>query len=214
MAIATGGLKSKRGRPSLERASAIDRMIMSQARSLFLAEGFDAVSMEQIAAATNISKGTLYARHSSKEDLFAAVTLDIIAQSTQSIEQNAHLMTDDLEQRLRLHARLMVGSLMTPEVIAFQRMLQGVQHRFPELAEAVTKVGYRYLVNIMRDDIQATAARDGQVVRDAEGVALMIVSSIGGYDMFEVSSGRLTIEQLQTHADRTIDLAMAARAAW
>ena len=78
----------------------------------------------------------------------------------------------------------------------------------------MTKVGYRYLVNIMRDDIQATAARDGQVVRDAEGVALMIVSSIGGYDMFEVSSGRLTIEQLQTHADRTIDLAMAARAAW
>lgn len=210
----TGGLKSKRGRPSLERASAIDRMIMTQARTLFLAEGFDAVSMEQIAAATNISKGTLYARHSSKEDLFAAVTLEIIAQSSEIMAQNAHLLTDDLEQRLRHHARLMVGSLMNPEVIAFQRMLLGVQHRFPELAEAVTEVGYRYLVNIMRDDILTYAGREGRVVRDAEGVALMIVSSIGGYDMFEVSSGRLTIEQLQAHADRTIDLAMAAQAVW
>lgn len=214
MANTTEGLKSKRGRPSLERAGAIDRMIMTQARTLFLAEGFDTVSMEQIAAAANISKGTLYARHSSKEDLFAAVTLDMIAHSSQTIADNAHLLTDDLEQRLRHHARLMVGSLMNPEVISFQRMLLGVQHRFPELAEAVTKVGYRYLVNIIRDDIQASARRDGYTVRDAEGVALMIVSSIGGFDMFEVSSGRLTIEQLQAHADRTIDLAMAARAMW
>lgn len=214
MVIATTASKSKRGRPSLARASAIDRVIMEQARELFLAEGFDAVAMEQVAAAANVSKGTLYARHSSKEDLFAAVILDMIARWSQEASKLDYLLTDDIGQRLRHHAYTMVKSLVQPEVISFQRVLVAIQHRFPQLAEAVSNAGYRYMVDIMRDDITAAAKRDNMPAKDPEGVALMIVSSIGGYNLFEMASGKLTLERLHAHADRMIDLALSARAAW
>lgn len=214
MATTTVALKPKRGRPSLARASTIDRVILEQARELFLADGFDAVAMEQVAAAVGISKGTLYARHSSKEHLFGAVIMDMIAQWSQEASKLDYLLTEDIQQRLRHHAYTMVKSLVQPDVISFQRILVAVQHRFPQLAESIAEVGYRYMVNIMRDDIIAAAERDGMPVKDAEGVALMIVSSIGGYNLFEVPSGKLTLEQLLAHADRTVELAMAARPAW
>ncbi|QZP07833.1 TetR/AcrR family transcriptional regulator [Caenibius sp. WL] len=205
---------SRRGRPSPARASAIDRLILEHARALFLAEGFDAVAMEQVAAAARISKGTLYARHSSKEALFTAVTLDLIAQWAQAAAQYDHLLTDDIAQRLRHHAHLMVRSMLRPDVVSFQRVLRGIKHRFPQLADAVSGAGYRHIVDIIRGDILAAAERDGRPVKDAEGVALTIVSAIGGFDLYAVTSGKLTVEQFLAHADRTIELAMAARAAW
>ena len=214
MATTTVALQPKRGRPSLARASAIDRVILERAREMFFAEGFDAVAMEQVAAAVGISKGTLYARHASKEALFTAVTLDMIAQHSTQAARLDHLLTDDIEQRLRHHARMMVNSLVQPDVRSFQRALSTVQHRFPDLAASISDVGYRYMVRIMRDDIIAAAARDDMPVRDAEGVALMIVSAIGGYQLYETPGGKLTPEELQAHAERTIDIAMAARSSW
>src|SRR5580704_2346372 len=45
--------------------------ILDGARKLFLAEGFDAASMGDIARAAGVSKGTLYVYFDSKELLFA-----------------------------------------------------------------------------------------------------------------------------------------------
>lgn len=210
----TTTLLPKRGRPSLARAKAIDRIIIEQARGMFFTEGFDAVSMEQVANGAGISKVTLYARHPSKEDLFTAVVLDMISQWAQDASRFDHLLTSDIAQRLRHHAHLMVKSLSQSEVIAFQRVLLGMQHRFPQLADAVADAGYRYMVNIMRQDILDAAERDGIPVKDAGGVARMIVVSIGGYQLYEVPNGKLTLEELLAHADRTIELAVAARVSW
>ncbi|MDD3799251.1 MAG: TetR/AcrR family transcriptional regulator [Novosphingobium sp.] len=214
MATTSAALQPKRGRPSAARASAIDRVILETARTLFLAEGFDAVAMEQVAAAVGISKGTLYARHSSKEDLFTAVVKDTIAQWSSEASKLDYLLTEDIRQRLRHHAYTMAKSLMQPDVISFQRVLLGVQHRFPELAETISDIGYGYMIDIISGDIAAAAARDGIPARDPEGVARMIVSAISGCHLHEVPSGKLTLERLLAYADRTVELAMAARTAW
>ncbi len=47
--------------------------ILREARSLFTAQGFAAVSMQQIANAASINKATLYHHFRDKEDLFVAV---------------------------------------------------------------------------------------------------------------------------------------------
>ena len=41
---------------------------------MFLAQGFDAASMDDIARKAGVSKGTLYVYFKSKEDLFEAIT--------------------------------------------------------------------------------------------------------------------------------------------
>src|SRR5215467_2793484 len=49
------------------------RQIMDGARAIFLAQGFDAASMGEIARAAGVSKGTLYVYFENKEELFEAI---------------------------------------------------------------------------------------------------------------------------------------------
>src|SRR5262245_34187714 len=54
--------------------SAKRRQIIEGARAVFLSQGFDAASMNDIARKAGVSKGTLYVYFKSKEDLFEAIT--------------------------------------------------------------------------------------------------------------------------------------------
>ena len=66
---------------TLERAAAAPaddesakrRQIVDGARAVFLAQGFDAASMNDIARAAGVSKGTLYVYFKNKEELFEAI---------------------------------------------------------------------------------------------------------------------------------------------
>src|SRR5258708_20542584 len=49
------------------------RQIIEGARKVFLAQGFDAASMGEIARVAGVSKGTLYVYFENKEQLFAAI---------------------------------------------------------------------------------------------------------------------------------------------
>jgi AcrR family transcriptional regulator len=49
------------------------RQIVEGARQIFLARGFDAASMSDIARAAGVSKGTLYVYFENKEQLFQAI---------------------------------------------------------------------------------------------------------------------------------------------
>jgi AcrR family transcriptional regulator len=50
------------------------RQILNGAREVFLAMGFDAASMGEIARRAGVSKGTLYVYFASKEQLFEVIT--------------------------------------------------------------------------------------------------------------------------------------------
>lgn len=214
MAATSVILEPKRGRPSAARASAIDRVILQTARELFLAEGFDPVSMEQVASAVGISKGTLYARHSSKEELFAAVVHDAIAEWSAEGGKRTDPAHDDIGQRLRYYARTLADALMRPDILMFQRVLLSVRHRFPELAKTVSDIGYGHTVEVIAADLAAAGRSDGTRAEDAQGVARMVVAAISGYHLHEMPNGRLSADRLRKYADRTVDLVMAARAAW
>ena len=59
--------------PAQQPESAKRRQIMEGARAMFLAQGFDAASMGEIARQAGVSKGTLYVYFDSKEQLFQAI---------------------------------------------------------------------------------------------------------------------------------------------
>src|SRR5580658_8185704 len=59
--------------PQTTDDSAKRRQIVEGARSIFLAQGFDAASMSDIARAAGVSKGTLYVYFANKEQLFEAI---------------------------------------------------------------------------------------------------------------------------------------------
>src|SRR5215470_5929839 len=54
--------------------SAKRRQIIEGARAVFLTQGFDAASMNDIARKAGVSKGTLYVYFKNKDELFEAIT--------------------------------------------------------------------------------------------------------------------------------------------
>ena len=64
------------------------RQIMEGAREIFMSAGFDAASMNDIARAAGVSKGTLYAYFDSKEALFEAL---IREERAHQPERNMHV---------------------------------------------------------------------------------------------------------------------------
>lgn len=60
-------VKPARGRPKSEEKN---RQIMDAAVALFMRQGYDGVSMDQIADEAGVSKQTVYSHFGSKEDLF------------------------------------------------------------------------------------------------------------------------------------------------
>jgi AcrR family transcriptional regulator len=70
--------------------SAKRRQIMDGARKVFLAQGFDAASMGEIARAAGVSKGTLYVYFENKEQLFEAIVHDECAAQAEPIFQLDH----------------------------------------------------------------------------------------------------------------------------
>lgn len=214
MASPPATLKPRRGRPSLARVSAIDRAVIAAARRMFLSDGFDAVAMEQVAAEAGVSKGTLYARHPSKERLFAAVIRDLIRDWSEEASREDHKLTDDIEQRLHHHARIVAAWMRRPDVIAVNQIMQAVRERFPDLARTMYEAGYLFAVNLIARDIETAAERDGRPARNAQRVARLLVSSIGGFQAQELLSGELEAAALDEHAGFVVDVLMAARRDW
>jgi len=187
---------------------------MAAARQRFFDEGFDAVSMEAIAATAGISKGTLYARYCSKEELLSAV-LDATIQDWSSVSaRNDHLLTEDIGDRLRHHARTIASSLTAPEVIAVRGLLFSNRERFPAAVRMMHDRGYRYIVELIAREIDEAGQRDARPPEDAIGVAMRLVNAILGWHSSEGGVRDISPAELQAYADRTVALLVAARSAW
>lgn len=204
----------KRGRPTAKQVAAIEQTILTTAFEMFLESGFDAVAMENIAAAAGVAKGTLYARHPSKEALFTAIVEDRVKQWSAEAAQQDHLLGDDIAERLRHHGRTIAHSVSQPEVHAFQRLLFTTRDRFPQLSQAMYEAGYLYIVRLIARDIVAAAQRDAIPARQADAIAQMFVSAITGWHLQESGSRTVPLADTIAAADRTVDVFMAARSVW
>ncbi|MFC4595006.1 TetR/AcrR family transcriptional regulator [Sphingobium tyrosinilyticum] len=206
--------KPKRGRPDAKQVAAIDEAILATASRMFLESGYDTVAMENIATATGVSKGTLYARYPSKEALFTKVIQDRVDKWSAVSSQEDYLLTDDIGERLYHHARTIARSFLQADVQAFKRLTLAYRDRFPELAKALYEAGYVYIVQLISRDIQEAARRDGIPVRNPDVIARLFVSTISGWEVQESSCGPVAEEDILKAARDTVDLFMAARASW
>lgn len=202
-----------RGRPTAEQVTSIDRAIVDAARTMFLADGFDAVGMKQVAETARVSKGTLYARYPAKEALFKAVIERSIEDWSAEASLQDAALTDNIEQRLRHHARIIATWLGRPDVLALQRLLLSVQDRFPELSEVMRRRGSDYIIGLIASDIAEAAARDRRNLRDPQAVARLLFAGITGAQL-QSGLARSNDEDLQGFAQRTVDLILWGTSAW
>lgn len=108
------------------------RQILDGAREVFLACGFDAASMGDIAAAAGVSKGTLYVYFENKQKLFAALVAE---QCRQTAERAFVLDAADQDARAALTklGKSFIDGLTRPQHVATIRIVTAVAGKLPEL---------------------------------------------------------------------------------
>src|SRR5580704_4763436 len=133
---------------ALERATAAPadddsakrRQIVDGARDVFLAQGFDAASMNDIARAAGVSKGTLYVYFNNKEELFEAIVeeeCDAQAEGIFDLNPNDH----DVEAVLTRLGIAYVKFLCRPEKASAVRTVIAIADRIPELGKRFYESG-------------------------------------------------------------------------
>jgi AcrR family transcriptional regulator len=119
------------------------RQILDGARRVFLAQGFDGASMNDIARAAGVSKGTIYFHFDSKEALFEAL---IRAERQQQAEQCCDFdeSSPDIAGVLTNLGRSLLTMMMSPEIIAQVRTVIAVAAKFPRIGRAFYETGPKH----------------------------------------------------------------------
>jgi AcrR family transcriptional regulator len=123
-----------------EDDSAKRRQIIDGARNVFLAQGFDAASMNDIARAAGVSKGTLYVYFNNKEELFEAIVeeeCDAQAEGIFDLNPNDH----DVEAVLTRLGIAYVKFLCRPEKASAVRTVIAIADRMPEIGKRFYESG-------------------------------------------------------------------------
>jgi len=159
--------------------------VLDAAATLFMAQGYGAVSMDAIAREAGVSKATLYAHFASKDQLFAT----IIGEACRSKIAAADVLTrtdvgstSDVGEALRAFGVRMTRFLMEPMTKAIYRVVVAECVRFPELGAAFYESGPAHFLRFFSEwlgvQMRAGRLRDADPAVAAEQFVALIRGSI------------------------------------
>lgn len=200
----------RRGRPSLNDAAAIDKAILEAARDEFLNVGYEAATMDGIAAAAHVSKGTLYARYAAKEALFRSVVKMQFKVLDKRAGQDDDRLPSDFEQRLRWHAGTLVNAARWPEYKVLFAIINSATASFPDMAKLLYEIGPEATVKFMAKDMESSFSGPNAEKIDWQGYASLFVHSIGGWLTAESSIRDVPLDEAIAFGEKTIRLILAS----
>jgi TetR/AcrR family transcriptional repressor of mexJK operon len=204
----------KRGRPTAAQAASISRSILDAAAERFLSIGYEASSMEAIAASAGIPKSTLYKRYRDKMSLLRAVVRDRVSTwSAISTEDSAALGTD-IEQRLKRHAEWVLHWGSSDEVRAFRRLAAGSWQGAAEVAQILNEFGYVAMVDYLESELGQFGVEPGKTLQDPRYVAIALMALLSGWLMQTPLNRPITRAAASRFAHKAVDLLIKGRAAW
>jgi AcrR family transcriptional regulator len=187
--------------------------IVATARETFRKKGFVAASMAEISASLGGSKGTLYNYFTSKEELFAAVVVEMAKTHGESAVGELE-QARDMETGLRTFAHKLVRLFCSPELVDFRRMHIAEGGR-SGLGKLVYDNGPRFLLQRVAD-VFAAQVRAGYF-RDADpwqaAIHLHGLCKAGlADDLIEGVIDHASEEDIAATADAAVDVFLRAYA--
>jgi AcrR family transcriptional regulator len=188
------------------------QQILDGARRLFLAEGFDAVSMADIAREAGVSKGTLYVYFESKEELFAElvrIEKDKHFSPIFALDPNDH----DVEAVLRRLGHGFCHFITLPHVVMGKRTVIAIGTRMPELTENFFREGPARCRGKLREYLDAQVAAGVLAIPDTSLAAaqfLDLTQSTYGFRMLFGIGHAPSPEEAEKIIDSAVRMFMAA----
>lgn len=168
-------------------------VILNAAAGLFLARGYEGVSIDAITAAVGGSKRDIYGLFGNKEALFRAVIAHL-ARARASLVRD--LSTDgDLCDALTAMGIAILAILLAPETLALHRLIVAEAARVPESAVTFLENGPIAAQRAVEDLLRLHAARSGRVIRDPRVLAGLFVEALTGGLLLRALLGQAVSDQ-------------------
>src|SRR6202049_2199587 len=113
--------------------------IVEAAERQFLERGFGSVTMDELAEAAGVARRTLYNQFASKEEIFREMLLRVSGQLETAFPPGIETQ-GDVEDVLRLIARMILDLHKNPEYLGFLRMVVADSRQFPWIAKEFAAV--------------------------------------------------------------------------
>lgn len=182
--------------------------IIEAARATFLAHGYDAASMDQIALAAGVSKRTVYNRFRSKEELFAAAIEETCRRilPVDIAEIEASLTTEQFVSEM---AHAFLKGILQPEALALRRIAAFEAGRNPALGRTYLAHGPAFMAATFAPILARTARREGLEIDGVETAIYQLGALISEPLYTEALMGALP-DDLDAAVDRQIERGLKA----
>jgi len=169
--------------------------ITRAASEMFLAEGFDRASLDQIAHRAGVSKQTIYSHFADKEALFKAICAELTEKLTIPLRQTPKREGDLRGMLIRLGEDAL-AMLLHPASLDLHRLIIGAASRFPELGRAAYEAGAaRMITDLGALIVERSRSGDGfSAPVDAARAAVLAEQFIGMLRGFHQVRGLLSVE--------------------
>jgi TetR/AcrR family transcriptional regulator, mexJK operon transcriptional repressor len=172
-------MQTTAAKPALTRSEYKHHAIQQAGTEVFLELGYEAATMDHIAAKAGVAKQTVYNHFQSKDGLFKATVADLTS------DLMAPLVVRDLassapERLLRSLARDFLMLMLRPSSLALYRLIVSEAARFPELVAEVYAVGPGRMLAMLADYLR-WETRNGRLrVDDPDLAAEQFVGMLTG----------------------------------
>lgn len=190
--------------------------ILEAAQTAFLANGYEAVTMDAISRDSNVAKQTLYSHFGSKESLF----LELVRSQTRSASERVHSVPqivaigDDARTMLGRVLNEQLATVLAPNLLALRRLVIGLLPQFPDLARELHEHGAQRAIRSLADLIRRLAAAGLLVVVDVERAATQLNWLVMGEPINRAMllGDRAARDDLDIaeHVDASLDVFLAA----
>ena len=166
---------------------------MDGARRFSSSAGFDGASMNDIARAAGVSKGTLYAYFDSKDELFEAIIRGEFAQAAERLctfrrEGDAREMLTDFGVRL-------ISRMSEPGTRALARVVIAAAEKFPNIGRAFYEAGPFYGATRLAAELEDLEKLGALNVPDPERAAWQFVDLCQSYVYKRLLFGVVELDQ-------------------
>lgn len=205
--------KPRRGRPSRSQAQEIDRAVLDAARDCFIARGFDAATMDEIAELAGVSKATLYVRHESKIELLNAVIDDRIAVWGRQSSRHSWMKGSTLAERLTHYGRSMLVWTRNDELASLSRLLRSEDAGSGVMGQSLHNRLRAPMIELLAREFGSFAEIDSIPIRDPRRVAILFLGMLLGYPMMGVTGDGGEREEAD-YVESVVAVLMRGREAW
>ena len=198
--------RSRAGRPTSIEAAQLTERLRRAAVETFLEHGYDGTTMETVAQAAGITKGTLYSRYSDKRALFIAVCAWALTRLERD-ERAPEPLPDNLAEALTVTARAILARSVDPDIARLNRMAIAESARFPEFAASSQAVTWTPRIREIMDLLRRHERAGAIAVDDIELAAEQFFAMVGAMPAWLATYGiHRTPEVEEAHLQHAVKL--------